>query len=133
MFCRRRDPPQGIFWTPFGAVMSCFGAGLGLFWTCFWALVDRCVKDSTLCISRTCIFELCPTMLRVDPKCVVRYADALKCRCIFRKAPNRTGSRLTRRIRTGNRGTRAPIGTAGTGTGSNPRTGGTGTQNLQPT
>ena len=27
MFCRRRDPPEGIFWTP---VWSCFGAGLGL-------------------------------------------------------------------------------------------------------
>ena len=46
MYCPGRDSREGIFWTPVG---SCCGAGLGLFWTCCWALADRCVKDSTLC------------------------------------------------------------------------------------
>ena len=45
MFCGRRDPPEGIFWTP---VWSWFGPVLDLFWTCVWAPVDRWVKDSTL-------------------------------------------------------------------------------------
>ena len=35
-----------FFWTP---VRSCFGSSLGLLRTWCWALVDRCVKDSTLC------------------------------------------------------------------------------------
>ena len=39
MFCRRRNPPEGIFWTP---VWSCYE----LFWSGFGSVLDLCLGSS---------------------------------------------------------------------------------------